>query len=61
MEDKTVLIVQARLTSIRFPNKILKKIGSQTLLEILLKRLKQSKLVDQIVLAIPNHKKQDYY
>ena len=57
MEDKTVLIVQARLTSIRFPNKILKKIGSQTLLEILLKRLKQSKLVDQIVLAIPNHKK----
>ena len=57
MENKTVLIVQARLTSIRFPNKILKKIGSQTLLEILLKRLKQSKLVDQIVLAIPSNKK----
>ena len=42
MEDKTVLIVQARLTSIRFPNKILKKIGSQTLLEILLKDLNKA-------------------
>ena len=44
MEDKTVLIVQARLTSIRFPNKILKKIGSQTLLEILLKRAKSNRI-----------------
>jgi len=57
MEDKTVLIVQARLTSVRFPNKILKKIGKQTLIEILLKRLKQSKSVDQIILAIPSNKK----
>ena len=57
MENKTIIIVQARLTSTRFPNKILKKIGNDTLIEILLKRLSLCKAVDQIVLAIPGNKK----
>ena len=51
MENKTIIIVQARLTSTRFPKKILKKIGNDTLIEILLKRLSLCKSVDQIVLA----------
>ena len=57
MENKTVAIIQARLTSSRFPNKVLQKIGKKTLIEILLNRLKNSKELDQIILAVPNNKK----
>ena len=39
---KLALFVQARLTSKRFPNKILSKINNSTVIEILLKRLKKT-------------------
>lgn len=39
------------MESSRFPNKILQKIGGKTVIEILLSRLSQSKLIDQIVVA----------
>ena len=39
---KTYAIIQARLNFLRFPNKILNKIGNHTALEILIKRLKKS-------------------
>ena len=55
---KILAIVQARLTSKRFPNKVLKKIKNKTLLQILLKRLKMSKKIDKIVVAIPKNKYQ---
>jgi len=51
---KVVCIVQARLGSTRFPNKVLKKIGNKTIIEILLSRIKKSKYLDQIVLATSN-------
>ena len=54
---KIVAIVQARLGSIRFPNKVLKKISGTTLIEILLKRLSKSKLIDQIIVATSTNKK----
>ena len=54
---KIVAIVQARLGSIRFPNKVLKKISETTLIEILLKRLSKSKLIDQIIVATSINKK----
>jgi glutamate-1-semialdehyde 2,1-aminomutase len=54
---KIVAIVQARLTSSRFPNKILEKIENKTLIEMLINRLKKSKYLDKIVLAIPDNKK----
>ena len=54
---KTVVIVQARYSSTRFPGKILYKIGNKTLLEILLLRLKKSKLIDKIVVACSDNKK----
>ena len=57
MENKTVIIIQARLTSSRFPNKVLQKIGNFPLIEFLIKRLKSSKEIDQIVVAAPNNKK----
>ena len=56
-KKKTVAIIQARVNSSRFPNKIFQKIGSKTLIEILIDRLKRSKYIDKIVLAIPNNKK----
>jgi glutamate-1-semialdehyde 2,1-aminomutase len=49
---KTVAIVQARVGSMRLPKKILSTIGPQPSIHLLLKRLKRSKLIDQIVVAV---------
>ncbi len=46
-----ICIIQARTGSTRFRNKILNKINSLTLLEILIKRLKRSKKIRKIVVA----------
>ncbi len=60
MENKTIAIIQARLTSSRFPNKVLQKIGNFPLIEFLIKRLKNSKEIDQIIVAAPNNKKNKF-
>jgi len=52
-----IIIVQARQTSKRFPNKVLKRIGNKTICEIIQKRLKKSKFAEKVVFAIPNNKK----
>ena len=52
------IIVQARASSGRFPNKILKKVRNKSLIEILIKRLKKSKECKKIILAIPKNNKQ---
>ena len=41
---KIVAIVQARMDSIRLPGKVMQTIGNIPLIEILLKRLKKSKI-----------------
>ena len=38
-KNKVVAIIQGRLNSKRFPNKILEKIGSHTMINLILKRL----------------------
>ena len=48
---KVVAIIQARMGSTRFPNKVLKKLGQFSLIEFLLKRLSLANEIDQIVLA----------
>lgn len=48
---KTVAIVQARMGSIRFPNKVMRPICATPMIGLLLARLSQSKRIDQIVLA----------
>ncbi|MFA6238849.1 MAG: glutamate-1-semialdehyde 2,1-aminomutase [Bacteriovorax sp.] len=54
---KIVIITQARLSSSRFPMKILALIdSSDTLLSLHLKRLKKSKLANQIVVATTHEK-----
>ncbi len=57
MKNKTIAIIQARLTSTRFPKKVLQKINNKTLIEFLVNRLLLSKKVDQVLVAIPNNKK----
>ena len=54
---KIIAIIQARQTSSRFPNKVIKKICNIPLIIILLLRLSKSKKINKIVLAIPNNKK----
>ncbi len=54
---KVVAIVQARSTSDRLPNKILKKIGNQKIIDLVIGSLKKSKKIDKIIVAIPNNYK----
>ena len=54
-KSKIIAIVQARLTSKRFPNKVMKKIGKLTIIELIYKRLKLSKNLDDVVFTIPNN------
>lgn len=48
---KTVIIVQARMTSTRLPGKVVKKVLGKPLLEYQIERLKRVKLADEIVVA----------
>jgi len=51
MVEKIIIITQARVGSNRLPKKILKKIEGDSLLAIHLKRLKQSKLANKVIVA----------
>ncbi len=46
-----IAISQARTTSTRLPNKVLKAINGKSLLEIHLERIKQSKKIDRLIVA----------
>ncbi len=48
---KTVIIVQARMTSTRLPGKVIKTILDKPLLELQIERLKRIKSADEIVIA----------
>ncbi|MEH2349514.1 MAG: glycosyltransferase family protein [Nostoc sp.] len=48
---RTVIIVQARMTSTRLPGKVLKKVLDKPLLEYQIERLKRVNLADEIVIA----------
>jgi glutamate-1-semialdehyde 2,1-aminomutase len=48
---KTVAIVQARMGSTRFPNKVMRTILGTPMIGLLLERLAKAKLIDEIVLA----------
>ena len=51
MSPRTVAIVQARMGSSRLPRKVLEKIGEQTMLERVLKRVASADRVDAVVVA----------
>ncbi|AEG59494.1 cytidylyltransferase domain-containing protein [Desulforamulus ruminis] len=48
---KTVIIVQARMTSTRLPGKVLKEVFGKPLLEYQIERLKRVLLADEIIIA----------
>jgi glutamate-1-semialdehyde 2,1-aminomutase len=48
---KVVAIVQARMGSTRLPNKVMMPINCTPMIEVLLRRLSNSRLIDQIVVA----------
>jgi spore coat polysaccharide biosynthesis protein SpsF (cytidylyltransferase family) len=56
---KIVAIIQARMGSTRLPNKVMESFSQGRLIEILLKRLEHSLLIDQVVLATSLNKEND--
>ena len=58
MVTRNIAIIQARLNSVRFPEKIIKKLGDTTVLEFLVKRIKKSKKIDMIILATSDNSKE---
>lgn len=51
VNSNIIIVTQARIGSSRFPEKILKSIGDETLLSIHLKRLKKSEYATKIIVA----------
>jgi glutamate-1-semialdehyde 2,1-aminomutase len=56
---KTVAIVQARMGSTRFPNKVMQPVAGTPMIGVLLRRLKASKGVNEIVLATSTERPDD--
>jgi|TARA_B100000768_G_scaffold170310_1_gene176603 glutamate-1-semialdehyde 2,1-aminomutase len=56
---KVLAIVQARMGSTRLPGKVMKQVNGMPLIEILLKRLSCSKLVDEIIIATTSNKNEN--
>lgn len=57
--DKVVASLQVRTSSSRFPDKVLKKICNKPMLLLMLERLSDCKLLDEIIIATTNNKKDD--
>ena len=57
VNKKVTAIIQARYNSKRYPGKILKKINNVSILEILLKRLSKSKLINKIIVSCSSNSK----
>lgn len=57
--DRVVAVVQARLGSMRFPAKVLSELQGRPALLFLLQRLSKAKLVDEIMVAIPEGERDD--
>ena len=56
---KIIAIIQARLGSKRYPNKVLEKVNGDTLISILINRLSDSTQLDQVVVATSDSDKDD--
>ena len=51
MHKKIHVIVQARMSSSRFPKKIFEKINDQTILSFVISQISKSKKIDRIIIA----------
>ena len=59
MALKVVAIVQARMGALRLPNKMMLHLHGYPIVEWIYRRVKQSKLIDQIIFALPNTEQDD--
>jgi len=57
MRRKISIIIQARLTSSRFPNKIINKVLGKPIILLLINRLKLCKEIHDLIVAIPKNQK----
>jgi spore coat polysaccharide biosynthesis protein SpsF len=53
-------IIQARLGSLRLPGKVLEPIGTKSVLELVISRLRRAKSINQIIVATSHEKSDDY-
>ena len=53
---KTAVIIQARMGSKRLPGKIMKKIMGKPMIEYLIQRISEAKLVDDLIIATSDQK-----
>ncbi len=58
-QDKVVAIIEARMGSTRLPGKHLLKANGKPMLQHLIERLQQVSVIDEIVIATTNNKKDD--
>lgn len=56
---KIGVIIQARMGSTRLPGKIMKKLQNKTVLEHVIERVRQSKLIDEVIIATTTKEKDD--
>ena len=56
---KTIILVQARMSSTRLPGKVMKLIKGEPMIGVLLGRLKKVKNADQIIVSTSTDKKND--
>src|SRR5688500_14195755 len=54
-----IAIVQARMGSLRMPNKVMQPVGGMPMIELLLRRLTGARSVDRIVLATSDNERDD--
>ncbi len=59
MKVNILAIIQARMGSVRFPGKVLKKVNEKTIIEILFHRVSLAKSIDKIILATSVDKNND--
>ena len=55
-----IVIIQARMGSLRLPNKVMKKVLGKPLINYLLERVSAAEKVDQIILATTTNTEDDY-
>ena len=59
MSKRVVATIEARMSSTRLPGKVLTDIGGFLSLECQIKRVRQSKFIDEIVIATTNNAEDD--
>ena len=59
MKESAVAIIQARMSSTRLPGKVMADLGGMPMIEFMVNRVSKSRLLKEIIIAIPNTKADD--